>query len=426
MSAGSRTPKRGSWLSSKDPTLVIGLGRFGRALAETLADLGHEVMGVDTSPRIVQSCSVSLTHVVQADATDIEALRQIGATDFPRAVIAIGTDVQASILATYSLVDLKMPRIWAKAITAEHGAILERVGAHKVVFPERDMGTRVARTMVGRTIDDMFPKLPATIGEPRLEIRDLWRKPFTLGVSLTVHAGEIVGVAGLVGSGRSELAQAIFGITPPQSGQIAIDGRPVKIRHPGDAMKLGIAYVPEERGSQGLIRQMNIRENVSLAILRQLTRGPFIDRAGDKTLAQRTIDQLNIRAYSINQVVNKLSGGNQQKVVIGKWLACQPRILIMDEPTRGIDVGAKAEVHRLMSQLAQQGMAVLMISSELPEILGMSDRIVVMREGEVVGEFAREEATQEKIATAMMSVEAGNGGADVASLEPATAASGDR
>ncbi|HMM28006.1 MAG TPA: sugar ABC transporter ATP-binding protein [Aggregatilineaceae bacterium] len=302
-----------------------------------------------------------------------------------------------------------------------------RDGEYVATRPVADITERdLISMMVGRTIDDMFPKLPATIGEPRLEIRDLWRKPFTLGVSLTVHAGEIVGVAGLVGSGRSELAQAIFGITPPQSGQIAIDGRPVKIRHPGDAMKLGIAYVPEERGSQGLIRQMNIRENVSLAILRQLTRGPFIDRAGDKTLAQRTIDQLNIRAYSINQVVNKLSGGNQQKVVIGKWLACQPRILIMDEPTRGIDVGAKAEVHRLMSQLAQQGMAVLMISSELPEILGMSDRIVVMREGEVVGEFAREEATQEKIATAMMSVEAGNGGADVASLEPATAASGDR
>ncbi|HMM49578.1 MAG TPA: TrkA family potassium uptake protein, partial [Miltoncostaeaceae bacterium] len=140
-------------MSSKDPTLVIGLGRFGRALAETLADLGHDVMGVDTSPRIVQACSLTLAHVVQADATDIEALRQIGATDFPRAVVAIGTDVQASILATYSLVDLEIPRIWAKAITLEHGAILERVGAHKVVFPERDMGTRVARTMVGRTID---------------------------------------------------------------------------------------------------------------------------------------------------------------------------------------------------------------------------------------------------------------------------------
>jgi len=287
---------------------------------------------------------------------------------------------------------------------------------------ERDM----INLMVGRTIDDLFPKLPAAIGAPRLEVRDLWRRPYALGASLTVHSGEIVGLAGLVGAGRSELAQAIFGIAPAQSGEILIDGKRVRIRHPGDAMRLGIAYVPEERGSQGLIKQMNIRENVSLAVLRTLTKGPFIDRAGDKSLARRTIDQLNIRAYSINQVVNKLSGGNQQKVVIGKWLASKPRILIMDEPTRGIDVGAKAEVHRLMSQLAQQGMAVLMISSELPEILGMSDRIVVMREGEIAGEFSREEATQEKIAAAMMSVATGEDGADVAPLEPVSAVSGDR
>ena len=268
--------------------------------------------------------------------------------------------------------------------------------------------------MVGRTVDDLFPKLPAEIGEPLLEVRDLWRRPYTLGVNLTVRAGEIVGLAGLIGSGRSELAQTIFGITPAQSGQILIEGKPVRIRHPGDAMRLGIAYVPEERGSQGLIRQMSIRQNISLAVLRALTRGPFIDRQGERSLAERMIDTLNIRAYSTNQIVNKLSGGNQQKVVVGKWLASQPRILIMDEPTRGIDVGAKAEVHRLMSQLAQQGMAILMISSEMPEILGMSDRVVVMREGRVVGEFSREEATQEKVATAMMSVE--NGASNAAEL----------
>lgn len=270
--------------------------------------------------------------------------------------------------------------------------------------------SELIRMMVGRTVDDLFPKLPAEIGAARLEVRDLWRKPYTLGVNLTVHAGEIVGLAGLIGSGRSELAQAVFGITPAQSGQILIDGKPVRIRHPGDAMKLGIAYVPEERGSQGLIKQLTLRQNVSLAVLRGLTRGPFIDRGAERSLAERTIEKLNIRAYSATQIVNKLSGGNQQKVVIGKWLASEPRVLIMDEPTRGIDVGAKAEVHRLMSLLAQQGMAVLMISSEMPEILGMSDRVVVMREGRVVAEFSREEATQEKVATAMMSV--GNGTTD--------------
>lgn len=261
--------------------------------------------------------------------------------------------------------------------------------------------------MVGRTIDHLFPKLPTTIGEPVLEVRNLVRKPLTRGISLQIRRGEIVGVAGLVGSGRSELAQVIFGITPAESGEILVDGKPVRIRRPADAMNLGIAYVPEDRGTQGLIRQMRIRENVSLAMLRQLAHGAFIRFGAERRLAQETIRQLNIRAYSYDQIVNKLSGGNQQKVVVGKWLARKPRVLIMDEPTRGIDVGAKAEIHRLMSELAQQGMAVLMISSELPEVLGMSDRILVMRNGRISGEFSRAEATQEQIAQAMMSEQNG-------------------
>jgi rhamnose transport system ATP-binding protein len=257
--------------------------------------------------------------------------------------------------------------------------------------------------MVGRTIDDLFPKLPTEIKDPVLEVRKLWRNPLTKGVNLTVRAGEIVGLAGLVGSGRSELAQVIFGMTPAESGEILINGKAVQIRHPGHAMKLGIAYVPEDRGTQGLIRQMKIRENVSLAVLRSLVQGAFVDRRAEKSLAQRMIGQLSIRAYSTEQVVNKLSGGNQQKVVVGKWLASKPRVLIMDEPTRGVDVGAKAEIHRLISELAQQGLAILMISSELPEIMGMSDRILVMREGNIVAEYSRDEATQEIIVGAMMS-----------------------
>jgi rhamnose transport system ATP-binding protein len=256
--------------------------------------------------------------------------------------------------------------------------------------------------MVGRTIDQMFPKLEAEVGAPVLEVRNLVRRPLTRGVSFTLRAGEIVGLAGLVGSGRSEVAQVIFGINPAESGEILIDGRPVRIRQPGEAMKLGIAYVPEDRGVQGLVRQMNVRENAAMAMLRELSNGLFLDFRRERELARKTIQDLSVRAYSINQVVNKLSGGNQQKIVVGKWLARRPRVLIMDEPTRGIDVGAKAEIHRLMSQLAQQGMAVLMISSELPEVLGMSDRILVMRGGRIVAEFTREEATQEKVVTAMI------------------------
>jgi ABC-type sugar transport system ATPase subunit len=258
--------------------------------------------------------------------------------------------------------------------------------------------------MVGRTIENLFPKLPGERGKPVLEIRHLNRPPLTRDVSFTVHAGEIVGLAGLVGSGRSELAQVIFGMTPAQSGEVLIEGKPVRIQHPSTAVQLGIAYVPEDRGTQGLIKQMTIRENTSMAVLRQLSRASFINQREEKSLAQRAIEQLSIRAYSYEQIVNKLSGGNQQKVVVSKWLASKPKLLIMDEPTRGIDVGAKAEIHRLMSELAvNQGLAVLMISSELPEILGMSDRILVMREGRLVAEFSRFDATQEKVVAAMMS-----------------------
>lgn len=257
--------------------------------------------------------------------------------------------------------------------------------------------------MVGRTIDNLFPKLPAKIGAPVLEVRDLVHQPLTRGVSFTLRAGEIVGLAGLVGSGRSEVAQVIFGINPAEGGQIALDGQPVQIKSPEQAMKLGIAYVPEDRGTQGLIRKMRVRENISLAVLRELSTYGFVNRREELRLARASIQQFNIRAYSPEQIVNKLSGGNQQKIVVSKWLASRPRVLIVDEPTRGIDVGAKSEIHRLLSELAQQGLAVLMISSELPEIMGMSDRVLVMRGGRIAAEYARSAVTQEQIAAAMMS-----------------------
>jgi ABC-type sugar transport system ATPase subunit len=259
------------------------------------------------------------------------------------------------------------------------------------------------RMMVGRTITELFPKLPTEVGADVLEVRDLTREPQTKGVSFTVRSGEIVGMAGLVGSGRSETAQVIFGIRPTDGGQILLEGRPVSITSPGQAMKLGIAYVPEDRGTQGLVREMRIRENISMAVLGSMTRLGVVDRTAERRLGQATIEQLKIVATSGEQVVNKLSGGNQQKVVVGKWLASKPKLLIVDEPTRGVDVGAKAEIHRLMSELAQQGLGILMISSELPEVLGMSDRVLVMRQGRIVAEFSRAEATQHNVGAAMMS-----------------------
>jgi rhamnose transport system ATP-binding protein len=260
--------------------------------------------------------------------------------------------------------------------------------------------------MVGRTIENLFPKLPSKIGEPVLQVRDLRREPHTRGVSFEVRAGEIVGLAGLVGSGRSELAQVIFGTMPAQSGEIYVSGRKVHIKDPATAINLGIAYVPEDRGTQGLVRQMRIRENNSLAVLHATSNASFINRRRERLMAEEAIQQLKIRATGTEQVVSKLSGGNQQKIVVSKWMASKPKLLIMDEPTRGVDVGAKAEIHRLMSGLAaEQGLAILMISSELPEVLGMSDRVLVMREGKIVAEFSRAEATQENVGAAMVSSE---------------------
>jgi rhamnose transport system ATP-binding protein len=258
--------------------------------------------------------------------------------------------------------------------------------------------------MVGRAIEQLFPKVAARVGEPVLEVRDLVAPPVVRGVSLSVRAGEIVGLAGLIGSGRSELAQAVFGILPIASGEIRLGGRTVRVASPGDAKRHGVAYVPEDRATQGVIRPMSLRHNVSLAVLRRIARRWLVDRGAEEELAVDAIARFAIRARGPEQIVGKLSGGNQQKVVLGKWLATRPKLLIMDEPTRGIDVGAKAEIHRLMGELAAQGLAVLMISSELPEVLGMSDRILVMREGRIAAEFARGEADQETIARAMMRV----------------------
>ncbi len=260
----------------------------------------------------------------------------------------------------------------------------------------------LVQMMVGRKIDKLFPKISVPIGEPVLETRDLVRRPMTKGVSLSVRAGEIVGLAGLVGSGRSEFAQTVFGVTPAESGEIRLAGKAVAIASPGSARALGIAYVPEDRGVQGLVRAMTVLQNFSLAALPALSHGGFIDRAAERRMAEEGVARFSVKATSLDQVAGRLSGGNQQKIVLGKWLANNPRLLILDEPTRGIDVGAKAEIHRLMGELAGKGIAILMISSELPEVLGMSDRVLVMREGRLVAEFDRAHATPEAVGAAMM------------------------
>lgn len=272
--------------------------------------------------------------------------------------------------------------------------------------------------MVGRAIDHLFPKTEVAPGATVLEVKNLGYRNVVHDISFSLRAGEILGIAGLIGSGRTETALTIFGITPATAGQILIDGKPVSIKSPDDARRLGIAYVPEDRGLQGLIRPQTIRENVSLAILDRIARLLVVDRGKEATLAKDAIQRFGIRTRGPEQRVRQLSGGNQQKVVLAKWIATEPRVLIMDEPTRGIDVGAKAEIHALMSRLAGQGLAVLMISSELPEVLGMSDRVLVMRGGRIVAAFDRKDATPDAVGSAMTAATGGK------SLESAPLVSG--
>ena len=258
--------------------------------------------------------------------------------------------------------------------------------------------------MVGREIGQLFPKVEPTIGEVVLKVSNLSCGSRVQNISFALRRGEILGVAGLVGSGRTEMALTIFGITPATSGTIEIDGRAVSITSPRQARDLGIAYVPEDRGLEGLVRPMTIGQNISMASLHKVSSGIFISAERELARAAEAITRLGIRARGPEQVVGKLSGGNQQKVVLGKWLETEPRILIMDEPTRGIDVGAKSEIHALMGRLAAQGMAILMISSELPEVLGMSDRVLVINGGRLTATLDRGEANPETVGAAMTRV----------------------
>src|SRR5215216_4813040 len=256
------------------------------------------------------------------------------------------------------------------------------------------------RMMVGRTISNLFPKQEVQTGDVILKVENLARAGSFQDVSFELRRGEILGLAGLVGAGRTNVARAIFGVEPATGGGIQVEGRDVAITSPQQAIELGLAYVPEDRQVHGLIPSMPITPNISLPILHQYARMGWLQDKRERKSAYEAAVQMDVRANNIWQLARELSGGNQQKVVLAKWLSTKPRILILDEPTRGIDVGTKAAVHGLMSKLAAEGMAILMISSELPEILGMSDRVIVMREGLVTGEFSRAEATQEKIISA--------------------------
>jgi rhamnose transport system ATP-binding protein len=254
------------------------------------------------------------------------------------------------------------------------------------------------RLMVGRELTAVFPKQPAPLGDVILELRGLGcRATGVSDVNLSIRAGEIVGLAGLVGAGRTELARVLFGLAPADAGEIGFRGKRVVIDSPERAKRLGIAYVPEDRRRNGVILEMPVAANATLASLNKVSSRGWLDFRRERSTAESFVSRLGIKTPSVDVPAGDLSGGNQQKVAVARWLATDPALLILDEPTQGIDVGAKAEIHRLMSELAARGMAILMISSELPEILGMSDRIAVMHAGRIVGVMDRADATQELI-----------------------------
>lgn len=251
--------------------------------------------------------------------------------------------------------------------------------------------------MVGRTLDNLYPKTEVEIGEPVLVAKDVSQHGVLNKMSLTLNKGEIVGIAGLAGSGRTELAHALVGFTKIDSGSIMLDGEHLKLKSYTEALQHGIVYVSEDRKEKGLVIDMNIKENISMPILKKLSKMSFINREQEEGIATEYMEKLSIKAPTSDFIVNNLSGGNQQKVSVAKALANLPKILILDEPTRGVDVGSKSEIHRIMSELAFEGLSIIMISSDLPEIIGMSDRVYVTKKGCIVGELNRDEIDQEKI-----------------------------
>jgi rhamnose transport system ATP-binding protein len=255
----------------------------------------------------------------------------------------------------------------------------------------------LVRSMVGRSVDQMYPARDADAGDEALVVSGLTRSGVFADVSFSVRRGEIVGLAGLVGSGRSEVARAIFGVDTLDAGTVEVNGRVLRGGDPRVAIEAGVAMVPEDRREQGLILDLSIERNATLPRLGAVARFGLVRRSRERALAARWADRLGVKRRRLADPVATLSGGNQQKVVLGKWLATEPAVLIVDEPTRGIDIGAKVEVHALLSELAASGIAVLMISSELPEVLGMADRVLVMHEGRLTAELSKEEATEEKV-----------------------------
>ncbi|WP_405373712.1 MULTISPECIES: sugar ABC transporter ATP-binding protein [unclassified Microbacterium] len=378
------------------------VGRIDRKAMRDEAARIFDRLGVGLDPdRVTEGLSIADQQIIEiAKAISLDA--RVLIMDEPTAALS-GVEVERLFAVARSLRDEGRALLFISHRFDEVFALCDTVtvmrdGAYVDTTVLADTTVdELVRQMVGRDVTELFPKLPAEVGEVVLSVTGLTRRGVFSDISFELRAGEIVGLAGLVGAGRSEVARAIFGVDTYESGSVTLHGANLPKGNPQKATARGVALVPEDRRKQGLVLEDGVSRNITLAIRSKLAKWGLIWTGLENSAARVWASRLEVKTSALDAETGTLSGGNQQKVVLGKWLATEPTVLIVDEPTRGIDVGTKSEVHRLLSELAQQGLAILMISSELPEVLGMADRVLVMREGRLTGEFTRAEATPEAV-----------------------------
>jgi rhamnose transport system ATP-binding protein len=378
------------------------LGRIDRAtMRRTVVELFVR-LGVAIDPdRPTRGLSIAdqqIVEIVKALSFDAKVLIM----DEPTAALS-GVEVERLFSVARSLRDAGAAVLFISHRFEEVFALCQRItvmrdGEHVSTDPIADVTVeQVVRRMIGRDVTSLFPKVDAEVREVRLEVRGLTRAGVFSDISFDVRGGEIVALAGLVGAGRSEVVRAVFGVDRYDAGEVKVGGRKLRPGRPAAAIAAGLALVPEDRRHQGLVMDLSIAGNAALTRRGALSKMGILTRGSESALTREWAGVLRLKAGALSDAVSTLSGGNQQKVVLAKWLATAPKVLIIDEPTRGIDVGTKAEVHRLLSKLANDGIAILMVSSELPEILGMADRVLVMHEGRISAEIARADADEESV-----------------------------
>ena len=384
----------------RQPTL--SLGRIDRKLMREQAVGLFSRLGVRIDPdRPTLGLSIADQQIIEiAKAISLEA--KVLVMDEPTAALS-GVEVERLFAVARSLRDegralLFISHRFDEVFDLCDTVTVMRDGEYISTDPIGDTSVdQLVRRMVGRDVTTLFPKEEATIGDPVLVVEGLNQPGIFHDVNFEVRSGEIVALAGLVGAGRSEIARAVFGVDSYAAGRVSVNGRNVPRHNPAAAMTLGLALVPEDRRKQGLVLESSVAQNTTMAIRRSLSKVGLLFSNAENSAARIWASRLEVKTSALDTEVGTLSGGNQQKVVLAKWLATKPSVLIVDEPTRGIDVGTKAEVHRLLSQLAGEGLAILMISSELPEVLGMADRVLVVREGRITADIPRADATAESV-----------------------------